>query len=67
MNTLEFIDRLFDALNESQLLPTKDLTVNYKQNSFDITLWDGSQFHISCTTLDNTSCADILCFPYVEH
>ena len=63
MNTNEFKDRLFDALNESNLLPIQDITADDKQNTFHITLWDNSEFELTCTTLEHTASADILCFP----
>ncbi len=63
MNINEFKDRLFDALNESRLLPIKDIAADDKENTFDITLWDGSEFHLTCAASENTASADILCFP----
>ena len=63
MNTNEFKDRLFDALNESNLLPIQDIRTNDKQNTFRITLWDDSEFELTCMALECTASADILCFP----
>lgn len=43
----EFKDRLFEILNETEILPICDIDTNEKSNEFKIVLKDGSQFIIS--------------------
>ena len=43
----EFKDRLFDVLNETELLPIADIEVNDRENYFKVVLTDGSEFIIT--------------------
>lgn len=43
----EFKDRLFEILNETDMLPIMDIDINDKENQFKIVLRDGSQFMIT--------------------
>ena len=46
--TLEYLkDLLFDALNEYQSLPLADLRWNKQEETFELTLEDGSHFGLA--------------------
>lgn len=43
----EFKDRLFDVLNETDLLPIADIETNDRENILKVVLTDGTEFIIS--------------------
>lgn len=48
MSQAEFIDRLFDAVNESDNLPIQDIITDAVENTIKVYLTDGSVFQIRC-------------------
>lgn len=49
MSKAEFKDRLFDLLNESDMIPIKDLTLDDRNNTINLVLIDDTMFliHVS--------------------
>lgn len=47
MKKNEFKDRLFDVLNDTDNLPTKDKVVNNKNNMMNVYLTDGTRFSVN--------------------
>lgn len=48
MKQLEFLDRLFDVINETNILPIKDVITNEKDDEITACLSDGSLFTLKC-------------------
>lgn len=48
MRQTEFMDRLFDAVNESDSLPIQDIVTDAAENIIKVYLEDGSIFQIQC-------------------
>ncbi len=51
MSQTEFIDRLFDAVNESDNLPIQDVVTDAAEDIIKVYLTDGSVFQIQCTNI----------------
>ena len=45
----EFKDKLFDILNETEVLPIADIETNDRENEFKVILQDHTQFIITTT------------------
>lgn len=52
MSQMEFIDRLFDTINESDNLPIQDVVTDAEKNIIKVYLTDGSIFQIQCKNVD---------------
>ncbi len=50
MELNEFKDRLFNVLNDTELLPITDIIVNDKRNEIKILLDDHSSFTVTCAS-----------------
>lgn len=48
MGKTEFVDRLFDTINESDSLPIQDIVTDVAENIIKVYLTDGSVFQIQC-------------------
>jgi len=48
MEREEFIDRLFDIINETKNLPIKDMDSDAEKNTITVYLTDGAAFTIWC-------------------
>lgn len=48
MRQTEFMDRLFDIVNESDSLPIQDIVTDASENIIKVYLADGSIFQIQC-------------------
>jgi len=48
MSETEFMDRLFDVLNETDALPIQDIIVDAKENTIKVYLSDGTLVILSC-------------------
>lgn len=48
MSKTEFMDRLFDAVNESDNLPIQDIVIDAVENTIRIYLMDGTLYEIKC-------------------
>lgn len=51
MGKAEFVDRLFDTINESDSLPIQDIVTDVAENIIKIYLMDGSVFQIQCVNI----------------
>lgn len=49
MNRAEFMDRIFDTINESDNLPIQDIIMDAAEDIIKVYLTDGSVFQIQCT------------------
>lgn len=64
MDLNQFKDYLFDAINESNLLPLRDIQSFDRENRFVLTMWDESEFEIICRQNKKRDCGEeILFFP----
>ena len=48
-----FFDLLFDAINEADGLPIKDIETDFQTNTYFVLLEDGSGFEVSCKEVEN--------------
>ncbi len=51
MGKTEFVDRLFDTINESDNLPIQDIVTDARADIIKIYLEDGSVFLIQCSDI----------------
>lgn len=51
MGKTEFVDRLFDTINESDSLPIQDIVTDARADNIKIYLTDGSVFQIECSNI----------------
>lgn len=64
MTLNEFKDYLFDAINESPLLPLRDIRSIDRENRLILTMWDESEFEITCRQIKTVDFGEeILFFP----
>lgn len=48
MNRAEFMDRIFDTINESDILPIQDIVTDAAEDIIKVYLMDGTMFEIKC-------------------
>lgn len=48
MRKEEFTDRLFDTINESDILPIQDIVTDAVENTIKIYLTDGTLYELNC-------------------
>ena len=56
-----FMDMLFDAVNDSDNLPIRDISTNSKKNTINVYLNDGTEFKILCKQCVSHHKYTILC------
>ena len=48
-----FFDMMFDAINEAEGLPVKEIETDFQTNTFVVQLEDESRFEVSCKEAEN--------------
>lgn len=53
-----FFDLMFDAINEADGMPVKEIETDFETKSFIVRLEDGSEFEVKCRETDADTTID---------
>ncbi len=66
MEKEEFMDRLFDTVNESDNLPIADIDTDAIENTITVYLTDGAAFKVMCENCEGKNEHKIISFPCMK-